>query len=167
MPRMLLLTVLTLLGTALFAQENNTGIPTRSDTIQIRKRGGGYQFYMDEKKLNSRELKQALKPSERASRELRSAKFSAAMASVFGYAGGFMVGWPLGTAIAGGKPMWALAGAGAGLIAVSIPFSLSANKKMRRAVHTYNNGSSPAAFRNRGALHFKTTGNGAGLAFLF
>lgn len=29
---------------------------------------------------------------------------------ILSYAGGFMIGWPIGTAIGGGKPAWALAG---------------------------------------------------------
>lgn len=39
--------------------------------------------------------------------------------SVFSYAGGFMIGWPIGTAIAGGDPNWSLAGVGAGLITLA------------------------------------------------
>ena len=37
------------------------------------------------------------------------------------------VGHSIGTAIGGGDPEWALAGVGAGLIAVAIPISSSAN----------------------------------------
>lgn len=167
MPKIALLILLTLFGTALYAQENNVITAALSDTIQIRKRGGGYQFYLGENKLNSKELKQALKSNAPASGELRAARFSAAMASVFGYAGGFMIGLPLGTALGGGKPVWALAGAGAGLIAVSIPFSVNANKKARRAVNAYNTARSPGAYRKGSELRFKTTGNSAGLALLF
>ena len=49
-----------------------------------------------------------------------------------------MVGYPLGTAIAGGDTNWALAGIGAGLIGVSIPFSSATNKNARTAVELYN-----------------------------
>lgn len=166
MPRITLLVLIMLFGITLYAQENGA-VASLSDTIQIRKRGGGYQFYLREKKLNSKELKQALKPDVQASGALRSARFSATMASVFGYAGGFMIGWPLGTALAGGKPVWALAGAGAGLIAISVPFGISANKKARKAVDIYNTAHAPDALRNRNELRFTTTGNGAGLVLSF
>ena len=59
---------------------------------------------------------------------------------ILSYAGGFMIGWPIGTAIGGGKPAWALAGIGGGLVAVAIPLSISSNKKMETAVRQYNAG---------------------------
>lgn len=167
MPRITLLILLVLFGMTLHAQENNAGPRALSDTIQVRKRGGGYPFYLGEKKLTNNGLKRTLSPNVQASGELRSARFSATMASVLGYAGGFMVGWPLGTALAGGKPVWALAGAGAGLIAVSIPFGISANKKARKAVGTYNAGLLQGAFRNKGELYLTAMGNGVGLALSF
>ena len=35
--------------------------------------------------------------------------------------GGFLIGWPLGTALAGGDPNWTLAAIGAGCVAIAIP----------------------------------------------
>jgi hypothetical protein len=56
-------------------------------------------------------------------------------------AGGALVGWPIGQALAGeDKPLWVLAGAGGGLIAVSIPFSVAASNNLVNAVDAHNAG---------------------------
>jgi hypothetical protein len=53
-------------------------------------------------------------------------------------AGGALIGWPIGSAIAGGDPQWWLAGAGAGLIICSIPLQIGYNKHLFNAVTIYN-----------------------------
>ena len=121
-----------------FAQETGNKTQGRSDSVEMRKVFGGYQFYHEGKQLKIKQLEELLKPNELAYQQIRSSRSSRTIAAILGYAGGFMIGWPLGTAIAGGKPNWALAGVGAGLAAVSIPIGASANKKMKKAVSIYN-----------------------------
>ena len=58
---------------------------------------------------------------------------------IFAAAGGALIGWPLGQSIGGDKkPTWALAGAGAGAIGLSIPFTIGAVWNMDRAVESHN-----------------------------
>lgn len=60
-------------------------------------------------------------------------------ALILSAAGGALLGWPLGQAIVGEEdPMWALAGVGGGLIAVSIPFAVVADNKVDNAVDAHN-----------------------------
>lgn len=94
-----------------------------SDTIEIRKKAGGYQFYQADGQLNMKQLQKIMKTNEQAYKKLRSGRSSNTMATILGYTGGFLIGWPLGTAIGGGDPNWTMAGIGAGLAAVSIPLS--------------------------------------------
>ena len=54
------------------------------------------------------------------------------------YIGGFCVGYPVGQAIGGGKPLWALGGVGVGVIILSIPLYINYNKHARKAVGVYN-----------------------------
>ncbi|WP_437670198.1 hypothetical protein [Sorangium sp. So ce131] len=59
--------------------------------------------------------------------------------SIMATAAGALIGWPLGEAIAGErKPMWALAGVGAGVFAVNIPIAIWADSSMDNAVEAYN-----------------------------
>ncbi len=140
---------------------------TVTDTISMKKVFGGYQFYQGEKRLNMNQLVTTMKPNEQAYKQIKSAQSSYTIAMIFGYAGGFMVGWPIGTAIGGGKPNWAMAGIGAGLIVVAIPISHSYNKKAKQAVDTYNNGFQPSSFWDKSEIKLSMTANGIGLSLRF
>ncbi len=83
--------------------------------------------------------------------------------TVFGFVGGFLIGWPIGTALGGGEPEWAMAAAGAGVIAIAIPIASSSKKKMEEAVRIYNGDPK----RETSQLKLNFSGNGIGLAFSF
>ena len=105
-----------------------------ADTISIKQVFGGYQFYQGEQRLNMNQLVNTMKPNEQAYKQIKSAQSTYTLASIVGFAGGAMVGWPLGAAMGGGEPNWSMAGIGAELIVVSIPISQSFNKKAKEAV---------------------------------
>ena len=86
--------------------------------------------------------------------------------TIFGFAGGFLIGWPIGTAVTGGDPEWVLVGVGAGLILVSIPFSISYNKHAKSAVIRYNSIQSPEE-SNEVDLKFGFTNNGIRIRMIF
>ena len=50
-------------------------------------------------------------------------------AVVLGTAGGALIGYPLGQALGGGQPQWALAGVGAGLCAIAITLDIIDKKR--------------------------------------
>ncbi len=156
----LIVTVLTLCMTFSYGQ-------TASDSILMKKVFGGYQFIQGEQKLTIKKLGEALQSNQLAYEQFKSAKSNYTLATVIGTAGGFMVGWPLGTAIAGGEPNWTLAGIGAGLIVVSIPISSGFNKKAKQAVDLYNVGLYGTSFWERTESRFTVTSNGIGLTLNF
>ena len=125
-------------ATTVQAQVVDSTSSTRSDTIRIVKKSSGYHFYRKRKELKINQLQTLLKTNDQAYKYIKSAKSSGTIATTFAYAGGFLIGWPLGTLMGGGKPNWALAGVGAGLAGISIPFSQSAMKKAKKAVREYN-----------------------------
>jgi hypothetical protein len=133
----------------------------------MKKVVGGYQFYQGEKRLNIYQLVKAMKPYEQAYNQIKSAQTTYTLASIVGIAGGFMVGWPIGTAIGGGEPNWTLAGIGDGLIIVSIPISQKFNKQAKQAVDTYNGGLQTSSVWDKSELRFYMTGYGVGLTFRF
>jgi len=138
-----------------------------ADSIRIEKTFGGYQFYQGEKRLKVRDLVNTMQSNTQAYQEIKSAQSSYTLASIVGFAGGFMVGWPLGTALGGGDPNWTMAGIGTGLIVVSIPISNSFNKKAKQAVNTYNNGLQTSSFWDNKELHLSVSENGMGLTLKF
>lgn len=140
---------------------------TSNDSISMKKVFGGYQFYQGEKLLNMNQLVKAIQPNEQAYKQIKSAKSTYTMAMVLSYAGGFMIGWPIGTALGGGEPNWTMAGIGAGLVAVTIPISQSFNKKAKLAVDTYNGKLQTSSISDKSELKLSLTGNGIGLTFRF
>lgn len=156
----IIMTLLTVSLTFAFGQNVN-------DAILMKKSFGSYQFYQGDKRLNMRQLVDVMRPNEQAYMQIKSAKSTYTLAAIVGATGGFMVGWPLGTALGGGEPNWVMAGVGAGLIVVSIPITQNFNKKAKQAVDTFNGGLQSNSFWDNRELRLAMTGNGIGLVFRF
>ena len=138
-----------------------------TDSISAKKVFGGYNFYQGTKRLSVNELKNAMKLNDQAYGEMKSAQSANIFATIIGGVGGFMVGWPLGTAIGGGDPNWVMAGIGAGLIVVSIPISQKFSKHAKRAVDIYNDGLKTNTFWERNELKLSMSEDGVGLVLRF
>jgi hypothetical protein len=139
-----------------------------TDSITMKKVFGGYQFYQGEVRLNMKQLVGSMSGNVQAFKEIQAAHSTYVLASIIGGAGGFLVGWPLGAALAGGEPNWALAGVGAGLIVVSIPISQKFNRQVRQAVNTYNGTMRKTSFWNRKReINLSMSGTSAGLVLKF
>ncbi|MCK9451592.1 MAG: hypothetical protein M0Q90_07875 [Bacteroidales bacterium] len=110
-----------------------------------------------------KQLTTKLETNEQAYTKLKSAKSVYVTTYIVGIAGGYFIANPLGTAIGGGKPNWALAGIGAALIVVTITLNQSFNKKAKQAVDTYNSGLGKSVFWDKTELKLSMTGNGIGL----
>jgi hypothetical protein len=111
----------------------------QSDSITVKK-GLGTTFLQNDRRLKPKELLVITKANPAAFKEMKIAKSNYDASSVFGFVGGFLVGWPIGTALGGGEPNWTMAGIGAGLIVVSIPFSSAYSKRAKNAIGIYNGG---------------------------
>ena len=158
-----ILLVLTLLTTSLAFSFGQSA----ADSITIKQEFGGSQFCQDGKRLNMSQLGEELQFNEQAYKEFKGAQANYVISSIIGGAGGFMVGWTLGTAIAGGEPNWALAGIGVGLIVVSIQIMKTSNKQRKRAVDIYNGGLETSSRWEKTELRLAMTGNGVGLTLRF
>ncbi len=137
----------------------------KSDSIEIKK-ALETTFKQNGKNLTPRKLLNITQTNTEAYKEMKIAKNNYNIESVFGSVGGFMVGWVLGGAVVGGEPNWTLAGIGAGLIIVSIPFSTAYSKHAINAVRIYNNGLKLTGMNN---MDFKVglTCNGIGIKMTF
>jgi hypothetical protein len=155
--------ILTLLAVGMTFMFGQTAV----DSISVKQAFGGYQFYQGGKRLAMNQLVNTMKPNEQAYQQIKSAQSTYAMAMIVSYAGGFMVGWPVGAALGGGEPNWIMAGIGAGLIVVAIPISQRYYKKAKLAVGTYNSGLHTSSFWDEKELKIAFTGNGVGLKLTF
>ena len=129
----LFLVVLLILGISQLNAQN------QSDSIVVKKAFGTI-FKQNGKALTPNQMMNIVQSNPAAYQEMKIAKGNYGPGSVLGFAGGFMVGYPIGTALAGGEANWALAGIGAGLIVASIPFSTAYVRHTKKAVEYYNAG---------------------------
>ena len=120
-----------ILSLSVFSQSNN-------DSIQRVKSAGGYQYEQFGHTLTLENMTDVMKSNPLATKYIKSAKGSIGIATVLGYGGGFLIGYPIGTAIAGGKANWTMAIIGCGLVIITIPIVSSANKNIKMAVDTFN-----------------------------
>ena len=111
----------------------------QSDSIVIKK-AFSTRFEKNGRNLTPGQLLDITKSNQDALIEMKKAKNNHDVGYVFGFAGGFLIGWPIGTSIGGGDPNWTLAAVGAGLAFISIPFTVSYIKHVKNAVHIYNKG---------------------------
>lgn len=110
-----------------------------TDPIEIK---GNKQatFYQKGNTLTPRQIKYITQENPEANLRMKRAKSNSDVATIFASAGGMLIGWPIGTLLAGGKPNLTLVGIGAGLFTVSLPFTAAYQKHARHAVEIYNNG---------------------------
>ncbi|MGB0432535.1 MAG: hypothetical protein ACPGLV_18810 [Bacteroidia bacterium] len=106
--------------------------------IEIVEGSFGIRFEMNGKKLSPRQLKNAMSDYPKASAEMKIAKRNYKLASVFTLPGGYFIGYPIGTHLAGGEANWRLLGVGVGLVVVSFPFYDRYKKHAIEAVKIYN-----------------------------
>jgi hypothetical protein len=130
---------------------------TRTDSIEIKK-SFGTVFRQQGRNLTPQLLTDIVKNDPEAYKEMQQAKTNHTVATVFNYAGGFLVGYPLGTTLAGGKANWKLAGIGAGLLAISIPFTAGYTKHAVKAINNYN--SSVVTSLNKLDVKLRLSGQG-------
>lgn len=107
--------------------------------IKMYKTFGGVRYEMDTLVLGPKQVLEILKDNPVAFEEFKRAKVNYNVAGVLGFTGALLVGFPIGTAIAGGDPEWGLAAGGVGLLLASIPFNRAYKGRAFGAIEIYNN----------------------------
>jgi len=161
MKQLILIFVLSLIGvSALWAQ-------TPGQPISIRKTLGENQFYQGSTRLTLNQALTVMTPNDAAYLKMKKAQSNNTVATIFGCAGGFMIGWPLGAAAASDDANWTMAGIGVGLVAISIPFMVKTTRYSEEAVDLYNEGL--PGHSGQSSLQFKlqVNGDGVGLVMRF
>jgi len=142
-----------------------TGI--NAQEITVEKVFGGYKFSRNGEKLSQKDVMEILKMNTQTAELAQAAQTNFTVGNILGFAGGFLVGWPLGSAIRGDEPNWTLAAVGAGLIGLSIPFTSAGNKKLKKALDLYNKSFQKSSYKFRPQYSISTNGNGIALVISF
>lgn len=135
--------------------------------IEMRKVFGGLVFEQQGKTLLLKDMEAIMKENKKAVALIQSAKTNQTWSLVLGTTGGALVGFPIGTAIGGGEPEWAIAGVGAALIIATIPIVKGFNRKTKKAVDLYNNGVSSTSYQFQPSFNLKISGTNVGISMNF
>jgi len=130
--------------------------------IQMHKTLGGAHFQRDTIYLSHGQLREILSVDPQATQEFRMALKDYKIGGILGFSGAILLAIPVVTAIAGGDPEWAMAGGGAVLLGVSIPFSRGFKRHSQLAIDGYNQRQEQ---QSRLAPRFYFSGNGFTLKF--
>lgn len=159
---MRLLTLITCLSLALIT---TTNAQINTEPITIKKKFSGNEYYQGYNQLTNKQLRNVLSTNQLAERQFRTGKGLSIVSTLMAATGGFLVGWPIGTALSDGDPNWNLAKIGAGIFVAAIPVTIVANNKTKKGISTFNAGLKTSAISGRNELRFSLSGNGVGLAF--
>lgn len=135
-----------------------------AQTLRIEKSFWGTKLYADDQLKSPAEILEVMKSDPKAYQEFKKAKGNLAGATVLGFIGGGLIGWPIGTSLGGGDPQWGLAGGGVALILLSIPLISGFNKHAEKAIELYNSDSQTSHKISIGVLPY---GAGAKLVIRF
>ena len=138
---------------------------TTTDSVFVAKSFLGFKFYQNDVRLNFNQLPFVMEENPEAFNVIKKAKSNYTLSTILGGAGGFLLGWQLGTAAFGGNPNWALAGVGGALIVVSIPISRKSYNLAFDAIDIHNGAVSGSARRME--LKLGATSSGVGIVLKF
>ena len=144
-----------------------TFFSVHAQKIEMKKVFGGYQFTQQGANLTLNQMQELMKNNQEAFDLVKSAKSNQTWVMILGTAGGALIGFPIGTAIGGGEPEWALAGVGAALIVATIPIIKGFNKKTSKAVELYNAGFTSVGYQFQPEINLNFKGTSLGITMNF
>lgn len=146
------------------AAVNTLFAQTTNDTISMVKRNNGRVAYMKGGiPLLPIQLEDVMYDYPESMRYLQKAKTNQVFGIIFAATGGYLIGYPLGTAIGGGDPNWSMAAIGAGVVAIAFVFDGATKSNIRDAVEAYNR----SVREKNSSLSFGFTPSGIGFRLAF
>ncbi|MDD2995207.1 MAG: hypothetical protein PHP99_03200 [Paludibacter sp.] len=150
-----------IISISIFSQNSN-------DSIQIIKLNRNYSYEQNSHVLNYQEIKEILKADKEATRYLKSAKLSNDISTALRWAGGFLIGYPIGGLIVGKKVNASMLTVGIGFLVIDIPVSIAVKKNLFKSISVYNDHKNATGLiDNDYDLQMGITQNGIGFTFKF
>lgn len=127
--KVIVIILLTFFAFQLFSQEQ--------ERIQIVKKPLGTVFQLNGENLKVNEIAEITSSNPVSQKEMKIAKRNYHVGSFFSLVGGALIGFPLGTQLGGGEPVWELAAVGAGFVIIAIPFQIGYSKHTKKAINEF------------------------------
>jgi hypothetical protein len=140
---------------------------TLSDSIVLKKIAGRYGVYQNDNKLNKEQFIKTLETNPEAFKQLRSVKSTGTFRAIISGIGVGLIAAPIGLMSAGKNPNLLVAGIGVGMLVGTIPLARKADRKLKSAIKTYNNGLRKPPALDEKEMKISMTGNGVGLIVTF
>ncbi|MFO7745231.1 MAG: hypothetical protein R6V36_07595 [Psychroflexus sp.] len=116
----------------------STSISCFAQEITIRQDFWGYEFKKGDQELNWKQLLKETKSHTESYNLIKRGQSQNTLSTIFSFAGGALVGIPIGQTIGSGDPNWVLAIVGGALITVAIPLSTSSKRNLNNGISNYN-----------------------------
>jgi len=136
-----------------------------SDSIYYYRNFWGTKFYLENTRINFNQLPGLMSKNSEINQKLKQAKANKTTSIILSSAGAVLIGWELGIWLVGGDPNWVVAGAGEGLLLISLPFKHKANLSAIQAIDLHN--STILTYKRQPVLYYGMTGHGAGMVMKF
>ncbi len=141
---------------------------TKTDTIEIRKRGLGYHYRISNTEISPRNLSMMLRSDPETAFYLKRAKTNGFWGSFFAGLGAGVIGGVLGESLTGNQVNVPLLVTGAASLGVGIALGSVASKYVAMAVRRYNYDFGKTAYRHiKPEYYLSFYGSGAGLVVRF
>lgn len=139
---------------------------TKSDTITVKSSFGVCKIYQSGRQITLAQLATAVQSNDLAYKQVKKAQSTNVFSTIIGGAGAIMIGYPLGTSVAGGKANWTMFGIGVGLTIISFPIINKCIKQVHSSVDIYYDGLKK---KSQPTTEFKLglSGNGMTIAMSF
>jgi hypothetical protein len=136
------------------------------DSIKIHNGVFGTIYVKDGKSLTTHRLFKIISANPETLPEISSTRNNNIYSWIFGGAGGFILGYQMGTSYSRTTPNWFALGAAAGLIGISMPFEIAKAKHTKRAVLIYNKDFLHTT-KTKAIYNFGISNDGAGIKITF
>ena len=132
--------------------------------IEIKRDFFGYSFHQDSTDLWPRDVLQVMEVNQEAFLEFKKARANHAASIISSVAGGFLISFPVGQAIAGNDAEWGLAAGGVVALLGAHLFERTFKKRATNAIRIYN-GESVTSYAPK--LDLRLSGAGIQLCLKF
>lgn len=127
----------------------------------------GYKFEQNSRRLSWKELVNETQTNIEANLLIKKAKSQNTLSNILAFAGGGLIGVPLGQSSTDRKPNWTLAYIGGGITIIGIPIAISASRNAKKGIDLYNSSMNSTSIYFEPEFKIIANGNGIGLSMKF